>query len=94
MAEETSSPGDVVETRTLWLTQFQQVTGAWQDISTHRADPRESLRIYDFWVESYPDANLRVTKTHVETVVTDVGELREAAEQKTADESEEVAESA
>lgn len=88
MDEETLNPGDVVETRELWLVQFQQVTSVWQDISTHRADPRETLRIYDFWVENHPDASLRVTKTHVETRVADVQELREAAEKKAAEDIE------
>lgn len=80
MDEESLNPGDVVETRELWLAQFQQVTGVWQDIGTHRADPRETLRIYNFWLENHSDAHLRLTKTHVETTIAHEQDLQAAAE--------------
>jgi hypothetical protein len=76
MADEAIKPGDVVEERDVWLAQFRVADGVWQDISTHRENPVEALRLYDYWVTNHTDVELRMTKTRVVTEVFDVEELR------------------
>jgi hypothetical protein len=90
MSDEVLDSGDVIDARELWLPQFRHEGGAWTDIATHRADPAEALRIYDFWVGNHADVELRMTKTYVTTVGVSLDVLREAVAQK-ADEKNETA---
>lgn len=78
MSDSLDTDGEVFHIEDLWVVQFREnEDGPWIDFGTYKSSWKDQLRVYEYRVENFPEAQHQLVRAHIARSIEDPVKLRE-----------------